>query len=352
LIKWVALGCKEKQQNGTMSELERRAGKVYLVGAGPGDPELMTVKGQRLIRSCDALVYDYLVSEVLLDWARPGCEQHNVGKRAGFHSMAQELIEQLLVRLAGEGKMVVRLKGGDPFIFGRGGEEAEALRRAGVAYEVVPAVTAALGCAAYCGIPLTHRNWSSAVTFISGHEQVNKGGSMVDWAQHARSGATLVLYMAMGRLEQILAELARHGRSGAHAGGGDSVGNDAAAALGERSAGRHRGAQPGRRAGLTGSGDHRRCGGFGAGSTVVRSVNLTKKPGGDEPSGWGKSCLARRQALVTLPALSALADTQMRLTCPLGMRTRTRCTLGLNTRLVTFAMWVPIPPLFLVRPLR
>lgn len=214
MIKWVALGCKEKQQNGKMSEAERRAGKVYLVGAGPGDPELMTVKGQRLIRGCDALVYDYLVSEALLDWARPGCEQHNVGKRAGFHSMAQELIEQLLVRLAGEGKVVVRLKGGDPFIFGRGGEEAEALRRAGVAYEVVPAVTAALGCAAYCGIPLTHRNWSSAVTFISGHEQVNKGGSMVDWAQHARSGATLVLYMAMGRLEQILAELARHGRSG------------------------------------------------------------------------------------------------------------------------------------------
>lgn len=193
---------------------ERASGKVYLVGAGPGDPELITVKGKRLIESCDALVYDYLVSVELVKWTRSGCVQYDVGKRSGFHAMEQTAIEALLVSLAGEGQTVVRLKGGDPFIFGRGGEEAEALRKQGISYEVVPAVTAALGCAAYCGIPLTHRAHSSAVTFISGHERPDKIDSMVDWASHARSGATLVLYMAMGRLKEITAQLMQHGRSG------------------------------------------------------------------------------------------------------------------------------------------
>ena len=126
--------------------------------------------------------------------------------------MEQAKIEALLIRLAQEGRKVVRLKGGDPFVFGRGGEEAEALRAAGISYEVVPAVTAALGCAAYCGIPLTHREWSSAVTFISGHERPDKGESMVDWVSHAQSGATLVLYMSMGRLEERCARLIKAGR--------------------------------------------------------------------------------------------------------------------------------------------
>lgn len=187
-------------------------GKVYLVGAGPGDPDLVTVKARRLIEGCDDLVYDYLVDEGMRGWVKAGCRLHYVGKRSGFHALEQERIEELLVKLAMEGRTVVRLKGGDPFIFGRGGEEAEALRKAGVAYEVVPAVTAALGCAAYTGIPLTHRDLSSSVTFISGHERLDKGEPMVDWKAHARTGGTLVLYMAMGRLAWICAQLCEGGR--------------------------------------------------------------------------------------------------------------------------------------------
>ncbi len=170
------------------------------------------MKGKRLIESCDALVYDYLVYEGMKDWVRPDCELHYVGKRSGFHSIEQSKIECLLVELAGKGKQVVRLKGGDPFVFGRGGEEAETLRMAGISYEVVPAVTAALGCAAYSGIPLTHRDFSSSVTFISGHEKPDKNQSLVDWESHARSGATLVLYMSMGRLEEISEKLVAGGR--------------------------------------------------------------------------------------------------------------------------------------------
>lgn len=190
----------------------RKSGTVYLVGAGPGDPDLITVKGRRLIEACDALVYDYLVDEEMKSWVKPACELHYVGKRSGFHALEQGEIEKLLVALAGRGLKVVRLKGGDPFVFGRGGEEAEALRLAGIRYEVIPAVTAALGCAAYCGIPLTHRQWSSSVTFISGHEHPEKGRSMVDWGAHARSGATLVLYMSMGRLGEICDTLVKEGR--------------------------------------------------------------------------------------------------------------------------------------------
>ncbi len=197
------------------AEIMGQTGKVYLVGAGPGDPELVTLKARRLIGGCDALVYDYLVNETLLDWVKGGCDRICVGKRAGFHSLPQEKIEALLVQLARKGLTVVRLKGGDPFIFGRGGEEALALRMAGVEYEVVPAVTAALGCAAYIGIPLTHRTASTAVTFLSGHEAPDKGtgAKTVDWRAHAASGATLVLYMAMGRLAEITGELIAGGRA-------------------------------------------------------------------------------------------------------------------------------------------
>lgn len=193
-------------------EGKKGSGTVYLVGAGPGDPELMTLKGRRLIGECDALVYDYLVDARMLEWVKAECQQHYVGKRAGFHSMEQGKIQELLIELARGGKQVVRLKGGDPFIFGRGGEEAEALRAAGIRYEVIPAVTAALGCAAYCGIPLTHREWTSAVTFVSGHEQPDKGTDGVDWEAHAQTDATLVLYMAMGRLEEICGRLKAAGR--------------------------------------------------------------------------------------------------------------------------------------------
>lgn len=189
-------------------------GSVFLVGAGPGDPELITVKGKRLLEECDALVYDYLVDKRLLDWVGKDCERHYVGKRAGFHALPQHEIEALLVQLAQQGKRVVRLKGGDPFIFGRGGEEALALKKAGIRYEVVPAVTAALGCAAYSGIPLTHREHSAAVTFISGHERPDKPDTeLVNWQAHASAGGTLVLYMAMGRLKSITERLIAAGRS-------------------------------------------------------------------------------------------------------------------------------------------
>lgn len=190
----------------------KQGGKVYLVGAGPGDIELITVKGRRLIGECDALVYDYLVDERMKNWVKADCELHYVGKRSGFHAVSQEEIEELLIELAGRGLQVVRLKGGDPFIFGRGGEEAESLRSKGIAYEVIPAVTAALGCAAYCGIPLTHRELSSSVSFISGHENPGKESSLINWKAHALSGATLVLYMSMGRLEEICLKLVTDGR--------------------------------------------------------------------------------------------------------------------------------------------
>ena len=183
------------------------------MGAGPGDPELVTVKAQRLIRECDALVYDYLAAPELLEWTKPSCEQHYVGKRAGFHALPQPEIEKLLVTLAQQGKSVVRLKGGDPFIFGRGGEEALTLKEAGILYEVVPAVTAALGCAAYTGVPLTHRDYASSVTFLSGHERPDKDEPLINWAAHAATDATLVLYMAMGRLPLLAAHLIDGGRT-------------------------------------------------------------------------------------------------------------------------------------------
>ncbi len=195
--------------------MKRGSGTVYLVGAGPGDPELITVKGRRLIEACDALVHDHLVDARMRGWVKAGCVVRDVGKHSNGERVEQERITEMLIELARAGLRVVRLKGGDPFIFGRGGEEAEALRRAGIAYEVVPGVTAALGCAAYAGIPLTHRAWSSAVSFLSGHECPDKGWGGVDWEAHARSGATLVLYMAMGRLEAICGRLVSCGRPAA-----------------------------------------------------------------------------------------------------------------------------------------
>jgi uroporphyrinogen III methyltransferase / synthase len=189
-------------------------GTVHLVGAGPGDPDLVTRKAERLLRSCDALVYDYLVAPELLTWVKPRCRKLCVGKRAGFHSMPQEVIQAQLVELAREGLMTVRLKGGDPFVFGRGGEEARALAEAGIPFEVVPAITASIGCAASIGIPLTHRAAAGAVTFLSGHETADKPlAERVDWAAHARGGATLALYMGMLHLEEIAAALIAGGRS-------------------------------------------------------------------------------------------------------------------------------------------
>lgn len=191
-------------------------GIVYLVGAGPGDPGLLTIRGRDLLRSCDAVVYDALVSEELLaaELAGRDVERHFVGKRGGDNTSArQEDIETLLVRLARAGRRVVRLKGGDPFVFGRGGEEAQALVRAGVAFEVVPGITAGIAAPTYAGIPVTHRGAATAVTFVTGHEDLEKGGRGTDWRALARTNATLVLYMGVRTLPEVVRELVAGGRA-------------------------------------------------------------------------------------------------------------------------------------------
>jgi uroporphyrinogen III methyltransferase / synthase len=181
--------------------------QVYLVGAGPGDPGLVTQRARELIARCDVLVYDRLVNPDLIVWAKPGCELFYVGKDPHRHAIPQEQIEDLIVARAKAGKVVVRLKGGDPFIFGRGGEEARRLAQDGVAFEIVPGVTAALAAAACAGIPLTHRDFASSVCFITGHEDPEKHALRLDFANFARLGGTLCLYMAMGQLERITGQL-------------------------------------------------------------------------------------------------------------------------------------------------
>ncbi|GHC07266.1 uroporphyrinogen-III C-methyltransferase [Cerasicoccus arenae] len=189
-------------------------GKVYLVGAGPGDPGLVTLRAKELIERCDALVYDYLANPDLLQWTKVGCEKIFVGKQPNLHAISQEEIEKILVKRAKAGESVVRLKGGDPFVFGRGGEEAETLQKDGVPYEIVPGVTAALASAAYAGIPLTHRNFSSSVSFLTGHEDPEKHEMHVDFEQFATVGGTLCIYMGMGHLAEITARLLKAGLSG------------------------------------------------------------------------------------------------------------------------------------------
>ncbi|HWU40520.1 MAG TPA: uroporphyrinogen-III C-methyltransferase, partial [Candidatus Acidoferrum sp.] len=154
--------------------MKEKRGKVYLIGAGPGDPGLFTLKGKRCLQEADVVVYDYLANPRLLRYAKPEAEIVYVGKQAGRHTLSQEEIDRLLVARAADGKVVARLKGGDPFIFGRGGEEAEELAAAGVPFEVVPGVTSAVAAPAYAGIPLTHRDFTSTVAFVTGHEDPSK----------------------------------------------------------------------------------------------------------------------------------------------------------------------------------
>ena len=184
-----------------------RIGKVYLVGAGPGDPGLLTIKGKMLLETANVVVYDALVSAEILAFISPHAEQINAGKRMGMHSLLQNETTELLIARAKEYSVVVRLKGGDPFIFGRGGEEMEDLIAAGIAVEVVPGVTSGIAAPAYAGIPLTHRNYSSSVVFVTGHEMAGKYRPGVNWKAIAQSAETIVVYMGVHNLDRITHEL-------------------------------------------------------------------------------------------------------------------------------------------------
>jgi uroporphyrin-III C-methyltransferase/precorrin-2 dehydrogenase/sirohydrochlorin ferrochelatase len=191
------------------SSAPRAAGEVTLVGAGPGDPELLTLKALRALQDADLILHDRLVSQAVLDMARRDAERICVGKAAGSHTSTQQQINALLVQHALAGKRVVRLKGGDPFVFGRGGEELEALAAARINFSVVPGITAAAGCAAYAGIPLTHRDYAHSVSFVTGHNE--KSGQEPDWRALCAPGHTAVFYMGLARLEHIVAKLIEHG---------------------------------------------------------------------------------------------------------------------------------------------
>lgn len=207
-----------KQQQGENLFLEQlhhaqteipREGEVVLLGAGPGDPELLTIKALKWLQRADVIVYDRLISKDILDLARRDAHKIYVGKKSSKHTLPQEEINQLLVEQAAEGKRVVRLKGGDPFIFGRGGEEIATLMENGIKFQVVPGITSASGCSSYCGIPLTHRDYAQSVVFATGHLKDNSVD--LNWNALAQSNQTLVIYMGMGGLKIICDQLIEHG---------------------------------------------------------------------------------------------------------------------------------------------
>jgi len=215
VAEMVFAGRRERAKALIIKELERQqgagSGEVYLVGAGPGDPDLLTFKALRLMQKADVVLYDRLVAEPILNMVRRDAERINVGKARAEHRVPQPEINQLLVSLAKQGKKVVRLKGGDPFIFGRGGEEIELLAQQGIPFQVVPGVTAASGCAAYAGIPLTHRDYAQSVRFLTGH--LKDGSCDLPWPELVATGQTLVFYMGLLGLELICGKLREYGRS-------------------------------------------------------------------------------------------------------------------------------------------
>ena len=193
----------------TGDEAPHQPGCVYLVGAGPGDAELLTLRAVRLLQRADVVVYDNLVSTEVLDFLPAGAQRIYAGKRRNEHTMRQEQINALLVKLAREGKQVIRLKGGDPFIFGRGGEELQTLAAHGVAFEVVPGVTAASGVSSYAGIPLTHRDYAQTCLFVTGH--LKDGTADLDWPSLVRPNQTVVIYMGLSGLPDICQKMMAHG---------------------------------------------------------------------------------------------------------------------------------------------
>ena len=190
----------------------KKQGRVYLIGAGPGDPGLITLKGMELLKTCDAVVYDHLASDALLEWTQPGCKRIFVGKQIGHHSMKQEEINSILLNLAQEGLTVARLKGGDPFVFGRGGEEALALEQAGIPYESVPGVTSAVAVPECAGIPVTHREVSRSFHVITGHTQSDRDCLPPDLELYGTLPGTLVFLMGLKQLPLIVKGLIQGGK--------------------------------------------------------------------------------------------------------------------------------------------
>lgn len=192
--------------------MTNKYGKVYLVGSGPGDPELLTIKARRLIDTADVVIFDQLPGKAILDSIPQNTEKIDAGKFAGDHKLSQWETNELIVKKAKEGKMIVRLKGGDPYMFGRGGEEAEVLVEAGVEFEIVPGITSAIAAPAYAGIPVTHRDHASMVTFITGHEDPTKDETALDWETLAKFEGTIVIFMGVKMLGRNTGELLKFGK--------------------------------------------------------------------------------------------------------------------------------------------